>query len=217
MVHADAALLPAEVKTKADFYAHLSVQLGSLLAGQRSWVSNLSNASSILYHSLNSFPPWSTSKRINWAGFYLISPILPGANLVKRPTLLLGPFHGLPACQSIQSIPGKGVCADASSLLPPRTVKVDRTEDYPGHIACDSASMSEIVVPIVVSRSRVASFIEAEKSGKRWDPEWQGRGDQENIIIGVLDIDCEAVEGFDEEDVKGLEAIVKQIAGACDW
>jgi L-methionine (R)-S-oxide reductase len=143
-----------------------------------------------------------------------MSPILPGTSNFKRPTLLLGPFHGLPACQSIPSIPGKGVCADASALLPPRTVKVDNTEEYPGHIACDSASKSEIVVPIVLSRSKVASFVQAQESESF---EWQGRGDQDNIIIGVLDIDCEALQGFDEEDVKGLEGIVQQIADACDW
>jgi L-methionine (R)-S-oxide reductase len=73
MVHADAALLPSEVKTKADLYQHLAVQLGSLLDGQRSWVSNLSNASSLIYHTLNSFPPWSTSKHINWAGTFSIT------------------------------------------------------------------------------------------------------------------------------------------------
>lgn len=147
-------------------------------------------------------------------GFYLLSPLLPSAPAVKRPTLLLGPFHGLPACQSIQSVPKKGVCADASALLPPRTVKVDKTEDYPGHIACDSASQSEIVIPIVVPRSKIASFPASQAS---LPVEWQGRGEQEDIIIGVLDIDCEAIEGFDEEDVKGLEAIVNLIAEACDW
>lgn len=155
------------------------------------------------------------------AGFYLISPLVPAGGSVKRPTLLLGPFHGLPACQSIQSVPGKGVCADASALLPPRTVKVDRTDDYPGHIACDSASQSEIVVPIIVQRSKVKSFVEAERRAKEGkvplETAWQGRGDEENIIVGVLDIDCEAVEGFDEEDVKGLERIVRLISQACEW
>ena len=99
---------------------------------------------------------------------------------MKKPTLLLGPFHGLPACQLIFSVPGKGVCADASALLPPRTVKVDRTEEYPGHIACDSASQSEIVVPIVVSRKNVKGL--EEYTGKKEAElpiEWQGRGDGE--------------------------------------
>lgn len=147
-----------------------------------------------------------------------MSPIVPGHAPVKRPTLLLGPFHGLPACQSIQSVPGKGVCADASSLLPPRTVRVDKTEEYPNHIACDSASQSEIVVPIVVPRRKVQSFAQIDHVTNGAIPiEWQGRGDGEEIIIGVLDIDCEAIEGFDEEDVKGLERIVSLIADACDW
>jgi L-methionine (R)-S-oxide reductase len=106
-------------------------------------------------------------------------------------------------------------------LLPPRTVKVDRTEEYPGHIACDSASQSEIVVPITVARSKVTSFSKAERQARDADrpipPEWSGRGEEDEIIIGVLDIDCEAVDGFDEEDVKGLEAIVKLISQACEW
>jgi L-methionine (R)-S-oxide reductase len=218
MVHADAAFLPDHVKTKGDLYEHLYQQLQSLLADQRSWVSNLSNASSVIYHTLNSFPPWKDEKKVNWAGFYLLSPLLPSPPKVKKPTLLLGPFHGLPACQLIFSVPGKGVCADASALLPPRTVKVDRTEDYPGHIACDSASQSEIVVPIVVAREKVIGLqAHAGKQEAELPIEWQGRGEGEKVIVGVLDIDCEAVEGFDQEDVKGLERIAELISTSCDW
>lgn len=147
-------------------------------------------------------------------GFYLLSPLLPKAAPVKRPTLLLGPFHGLPACQLIPSIPGKGVCADASARLPPATVNVARTHDYPGHIACDSKSQSEVVVPIVVPKRRIAGFSEADKD---MPAAWQGRGDGDDAIIGVLDIDCEATDGFDEDDVRGLERVVKLLADACDW
>lgn len=146
---ADAATIPEEIKTKREFYAHLSTQLSSLLEGQRNWVSNLSNASSIIYASLNRFQQrlaelqgegsTQKAKTVNWAGFYLLSPFFPTSTAAsaptapkpfKRPTLLLGPFCGLPACQQIQSVPGKGVCADASALLPPRAVRVDRTDDY---------------------------------------------------------------------------------------
>ncbi len=79
--------------------------------------------------------PLTAAKTINWAGFYLLSPFFPtsdtsSAPTYKRPTLLLGPFCGLPACQQISSVPGRGVCADASALLPPRVVRVDKTDDY---------------------------------------------------------------------------------------
>lgn len=140
MVHADAASLPEHVRTKPDFYEHLFESIEALITGQRSWVSNLANASSLIYFSLNRFQqrsaelnPGYQAKVINWAGFYLLSPIIaPSAprGQVKRPTLLLGPFCGLPACQQIASVPGRGVCADASALLPPRTLVVPSTNDY---------------------------------------------------------------------------------------
>lgn len=144
MVHADSAILPSTLKTKADFYDHLRSQLSALLSGQRSWVTNLSNASSILHHSLNAWreakhgSDKTAGKQLNWTGFYLLSGLLPGqpelltVKKQKVPTLVLGPFHGMPACQAIPSISGKGVCADGSSLLPPRSIKVDRTDDYRG-------------------------------------------------------------------------------------
>ncbi|CAD6892722.1 unnamed protein product [Tilletia controversa] len=237
MVHADAASIPDDVKTKADFYEHLATSLDALLGGQRNWVSNLSNASSVIYASLNRFPAWAGSedqsqapKPVNWAGFYLLSPFFPGAPFpAKRPTLLLGPFCGLPACQQIQSVPGRGVCADASSLLPPRALRVDDTDAYPGHIACDSASRSEIVVPIVVARSRLSpqyqealarASASADKQAGTGNAEalaWGGRGDGDEIIVGVLDIDCEALSGFDEEDERGLTRVAKIVSDACDW
>jgi L-methionine (R)-S-oxide reductase len=116
-----------------------------------------------------------------------------------------------------------------------------------GHIACDSASKSEIVVPLVISRSKqlskhhqgalrgsapagnlngssaqdaaeAPSEGRATKSQKQEIPvEWQGRGEEDEIIIGVLDIDCEEEEGFDKDDEEGLTAIAKLIADACDW
>ncbi|KAL9933076.1 hypothetical protein V8E36_007794 [Tilletia maclaganii] len=234
MVHADAASIPDTVTNKAQFYDHLAASLASLLEGQRNWVSNLSNASSVLYASLNRYPAWAGSadwtqprKPVNWAGFYLLSPLFPGTPLrVKRPTLLLGPFCGLPACQQIQSVPGRGVCADASTALPPRALRVDDTEAYPGHIACDSASKSEIVVPLVVSRSRLSSqhkealehaSAQANGADNNDAVAWGGRGDGDDVIVGVLDIDCEELDGFDEEDERGLERIAKIVADACDW
>lgn len=106
------------------------MQIAGLLDGQRNWVTNLANASSVLYNSMNRFSAWK-DKRVNWAGFYLLSPLFPGPVApVKQPTLWLGPFCGLPACQAIPSVPGRGVCADGSAVLPPKTVCVPRTEDY---------------------------------------------------------------------------------------
>lgn len=146
MVHADSALLPDSLATKADFYAHVSEQLASLLSGQRAWVTNLSNASSLLHHALNSWRDLgrdagdpTKGKTINWTGFYLLSGLFPASprqpELLKLkgkkvPTIVLGPFHGMPACQSIPSVPGKGVCADGSAKLPPSSVRVPRTDDY---------------------------------------------------------------------------------------
>lgn len=146
MLHADSALLPAFLEMKGDFYLHVSASLASLLEGQRSWITNLSNASSLLYHSLNS---WRESSRdindstkgkpVNWTGFYLLSGLFPASPSQpallklkgkKVPTIVLGPFHGLPACQAIPSVPGKGVCADGSAKLPPASIRVPRTDDY---------------------------------------------------------------------------------------
>lgn len=117
--------------SKSAFYTHLEEQLTALLDGQRNWVTNLANASSVIYFSMNKFPEWK-EKRVNWAGFYLLSPLFPGAEVSsgKDPKLWLGPFCGLPACQAINSVPGRGVCADGSAVLPPRTVCVPRTDDY---------------------------------------------------------------------------------------
>lgn len=231
MVHADAAALPSYVQTKADFYDHLESSLSSLIEPGTDWISSLSNASSLIYHSMNRYPEWTT-KRINWAGFYLLSPLLP-SELAHRhtrtqPTLLLGPFHGLPACQLIPSLPGKGVCADASSLLPPRPVRVADTDAYPGHIACDSLSRSEIVIPLVIARSRLPEIHQqplnqqspkgiAEFTPQGDDRSWAGRGGDENVIVGVLDIDCESLDGFDAEDEQRLNKIVQLILERSAW
>ncbi|SOV09529.1 related to methionine-R-sulfoxide reductase [Ustilago sp. UG-2017a] len=230
MVHADAAALPSYVITKSDFYDHLSSSLTSLIDPGTDWISSLSNASSLIFNSMNRFPSFA-SKHINWAGFYLLSPLLPSEvhnrKTRRAPTLLLGPFNGLPACQLISSIPGKGVCADASALLPPRVVRVQDTEAYPGHIACDSLSKSEIVVPLVIKRERLARVHQEalEQQSPRAggnaaeveDKSWAGRGDDDEVIIGVLDIDCESLSGFDEEDEKRLQEIAQLIVDRSAW
>ncbi|SPO31595.1 related to methionine-R-sulfoxide reductase [Ustilago trichophora] len=231
MVHADAAALPSYVETKSDFYDHLESSLLSLIDPGTDWISSLSNASSLIFNSMNRFAEWK-QKRINWAGFYLLSPLLPSELLSRKhrrnPTLLLGPFNGLPACQLIWSLPGKGVCADASALLPPRVVRVADTDAYPGHIACDSLSKSEIVVPLVINRHRLPNIHQEaleqqspqanqSQSIEGQDRSWAGRGNADDVIIGVLDIDCESLDGFDQEDEQRLFKIANLIVERSAW
>jgi L-methionine (R)-S-oxide reductase len=134
------------------------------------------------------------------------APLFPSPSLtrsaastpVPTDTLLLGPFCGKPACQLIKYAAGKarGVCADA--YVQRRTLVVPDVEAYPGHIACDGETKSEIVIPLVVSPN----------SGSHEGSSW---------TVGVLDLDCLALGGFDEEDRAGLEKIAQLVVNACDW
>ncbi|KAG8689640.1 hypothetical protein FRC09_012339 [Ceratobasidium sp. 395] len=190
MPHADSSLLPAEVTTRAQLWDHIYEQLELLIEGQRQWVSNLANASSLIYHSLASFSEFGTGESaVNWAGFYLSSELFPHAQPTSTPTLLLGPFSGRPACQFIRAQPGKGVCADA--YVTKQTVLVRDVDSYPGHIACDGATKSEIVVPVF-------------KGG-------------EGEVVGVLDLDCLKLGGFDEVDKEGVEGIARLLGRGCNW
>lgn len=139
-------------------YKLMNSQLKSLSEGVVWDVTILSNAAALL---------WDSLKDINWAGFYLI----------RGSRLELGPFQGKPACTVIEI--GKGVCGTA--VAEDRTQLVKNVHEFPGHIACDSASNSEIVVPV-------------HAGGK---------------IYGVLDIDSPILARFDEEDKAGLEAFVR--------
>lgn len=139
-------------------YALLNQQLASLVHGVPYKIANLSNAAALLYGTLPD---------LNWAGFYLM----------ENGLLVLGPFQGRPACIEIQV--GRGVCGTA--VAEDRTQLVYDVHQFPGHIACDSASNSEIVVPIHA-------------------------GSQ---IVGVLDIDSPRVGRFTEEDREGLEEFVR--------
>ena len=139
-------------------YTRLNEQLAALVHGVPHRIANLSNAAALLYNTLPD---------LNWAGFYLM----------ENGLLVLGPFQGKPACIEIQV--GRGVCGTASAE--DRTQLVYDVHQFPGHIACDSASNSEIVVPI--------------------------HGD--GRIVGVLDIDSPRVGRFTEEDRVGLEAFVR--------
>ncbi len=137
-------------------YEELAEQLEALLDPDWPAVSNLSNAASILYNGL---------ERINWAGFYLM----------KGDVLWLGPFGGRPACVRIEA--GKGVCGAAARRK--ETVVVPDVHQFPGHIACDGVSRSEIVVPLV----------------------------RDGRVLGVLDLDSPEYERFGDADRIGLERI----------
>lgn len=149
--HADSATFSPTL-SKSAAYAQLIDSLTHLVADTRFWPTNLANAASLLWHLYHSLSAPSSS--VNWAGFYVASP------QNTDDTLLLGPFMGKVACQVIQV--GKGVCGAAAARK--ETVLVDDVEEFPGHIACDGESRSEIVVPIVseggkVSSERTWSFI----------------------------------------------------------
>jgi len=147
--------------SKEENYDLLIRQLSALLEGERDAIANLANASALL----NQF-----FTEVNWVGFYLL----------KEGELVLGPFQGLPACVRIPV--GRGVCGTAAERR--STVRVDDVHQFPGHIACDPASQSEIVVPIM-------------KDGR---------------LIGVLDIDSPVKSRFDETDQAGLEKFVETLA-----
>ena len=145
-----------ETANKTEFYQELRVQLASLLHGERDPIANAANTAALIYQSL---------PRINWAGFYFLQ----GTELV------LGPFQGKPACVRIAI--GKGVCGAAAEKR--ASVVVPDVFAFPGHIACDAASRSELVVPLVA------------------------RGE----LLGVLDLDSPEPGRFDDEDRIGCEAL----------
>ncbi|MDO4321611.1 MAG: GAF domain-containing protein [Lachnospiraceae bacterium] len=141
-------------------YELLAKQVAAMTEGVPYWIANLANISALLYQTL---------PEINWAGFYLM----------ENGKLVLGPFQGKPACIEIEV--GKGVCGTAVERN--ETVIVKNVHEFPGHIACDGASASEIVIPI----------------------------HRESEIIGVLDIDSPIKARFSETDGQGLEKIVQII------
>ncbi|UHA75045.1 GAF domain-containing protein [Paenibacillus sp. 481] len=145
-----------------DDYPVLNRQLQALIADEPNLIANLANASALL---------WQGLQDINWAGFYLMDE--------ERNQLVLGPFQGLPACVRIPL--GKGVCGTAAAQQ--RTELVADVHAFPGHIACDARSRSEIVVPMV-------------KNGK---------------LIGVLDIDSPVLNRFSDIDQQWLEQMVAAI------
>ena len=139
-------------------YSNLASQLRSLVDGEPDFIANAANLSSLLYHALPD---------LNWVGFYLL----------KEGQLVLGPFQGKPACVRIAM--GNGVCGTAAQQR--QTILVDNVHEFPGHIACDSESNSEIVVPLV----------------------------KDHLLIGVLDLDSPLFSRFDEADAQGLNEVAE--------
>lgn len=145
-----------------DFYSSLEKELDSLIAGEKNLIANLANIASWIYHTIPD---------LNWAGFYLWND--------EDKELVLGPFQGKPACIRIK--PDKGVCGASYSKA--ETLRVNDVHAFPGHIACDPASLSELVVPLI--------------NGK---------------VYGVLDLDSPKPDRFSAEDERELTRIMNKIS-----
>jgi GAF domain-containing protein len=155
-----------QYESRLEFYQNLLLQAKALIEGEQDKIANLSNIAALLFMLMD---------QINWVGFYLM----------KENELVLGPFQGKPAC--IRIALGKGVCGTAASTGKSQCVKDVHT--FPGHIACDPDSNSEIVIPL--------------KDGDK--------------ILGVLDIDSPIINRFDEEDQKNLETLTDLLVNQCTW
>lgn len=151
--------------TKQEFYASLAQQLSGLLEGETDAIANAANMSALIYQFLPD---------LNWAGFYFM----------RGPGLVLGPFQGKTACVRIAV--GRGVCGTAVERK--ESIVVADVHAFPGHIACDSASRSELVVPLI----------------------------REGRVLGVLDLDSPTPDRFDEDDRQGCEGLVKIYLKASD-
>ncbi|MEA5122789.1 GAF domain-containing protein [Xanthomonas floridensis] len=149
--------------SKPEQYAQLTAQAQALVHGEPDRIANAANLAALIFNSLPS---------LNWAGFYFYD----GRELV------VGPFQGLPACVRIPL--DKGVCGTAASTR--QSQRIADVDAFPGHIACDSASRSELVIPLV-------------------------KGD---TLIGVLDLDSPELDRFDADDQRGLEAVAQVFVGA---
>jgi L-methionine (R)-S-oxide reductase len=151
---------------KPGTFAELQQQLAGVLSGERDGLANCANTAALIYHAL---------PELNWAGFYFL----------RDGELVLGAFQGKVACVRIPL--GSGVCGTAAARR--ETVVVSGVHAFPGPIACDADSRSEIVVPLI-------------------------RG---GTLLGVLDVDSPRPDRFDQDDARGLEAMVAQLVEACDF
>ncbi|MGF9561880.1 GAF domain-containing protein [Neorhizobium sp. JUb45] len=147
-----------ETENKPEFYRQLTQQLAALLDGERDFIANAANTSALIFQMLPD---------LNWAGFYLM----------KEGELVLGPFQGKTACVRIPV--GRGVCGTAVEKA--QSILVEDVHAFPGHIACDAASRSELVVPIL----------------------------RDGAVIGVIDLDSPIPARFDAEDQAGIERIAE--------
>lgn len=136
-----------------------------ILTGETDLIAAMANAASVVYHGM---------PQLNWVGFYIL----------RGHELVLGPFQGKPACVRIPV--GKGVCGRAAAQM--GTVVVDDVEAFPGHIVCDAASRSEVVVPLLNSAG---------------------------ALIGVFDIDSPVLARYSADDVRALEQVAAAVAGCC--
>jgi GAF domain-containing protein len=148
--------------SQPELYRELAAELDGLLAGESDFVAIAANAAAAIFHAL---------PELNWVGFYFL----------RRDELVLGPFQGRPACVRIPI--GKGVCGTAAAER--RTVLVPDVEAFPGHIACDTASRSELVVPLFAGAT----------------------------LLGVLDLDSPVIGRFDVVDQKGCELLARVVEG----
>lgn len=161
---------PAAASLTPD-YAMLRAQIASILEGERDLITNAAQFSAFIY---------DTIADLNWAGFYLVRPAKQGG----QDELLLGPFQGKVACVRIPF--GRGVCGTAAQQK--QTILVPDVHAFPGHIACDSASNAEIVMPVI-------------KAGR---------------LYGVFDIDSPSLNRFNAEDQAGLEMLLAEFVQATD-
>jgi L-methionine (R)-S-oxide reductase len=145
-----------DFRDKAADYARLARELAALLSGETDLIANAANTAALIFAAL---------PEVNWSGFYFL----------KGGELIVGPFQGKPACVRIAL--GRGVCGTAAAER--RTLIVADVQAFPGHIACDAASRSEVVVPLMAG----------------------------STLLGVLDIDSPRAARFDEEDARGLETL----------
>ena len=166
-------------------YGLLVKQIVSLAEIDAHWLPVLSNTAALLWDALDD---------INWVGFYLVDPVTvtgaepsaaPSDHEPRTPELRLGPFQGKVACVRIPF--GRGVCGTAAATKTSQLV--EDVHQFPGHIACDSVSNSEVVVPIV----------------------------KDNQVVGVLDIDSPSVARFTQEDLTGLEQVVKALESCANF
>ncbi|MGO4572877.1 GAF domain-containing protein [Microvirga sp. 2TAF3] len=160
----EAKSLP-QTASKQELYASLAQQLSGLLEGEPDAIANAANMSALIYDLLPD---------LNWAGFYFM----------RGPGLVLGPFQGKPACVRIPV--GRGVCGTAVERK--ASIVVPDVHAFPGHIACDSASRSELVVPLA----------------------------KDGVVLGVLDLDSPHPNRFDEADRQGCEELVRIYLKASD-